>query len=585
MSGGPSAVSFPDAAALVLVPVLPLLLAVALLPVRWRAVAVRLAPWAALPAVIVAAFSPVFVLELPWLLLGERLGVDELGRVFLFFTAVVWLLAGVFATAYLSEDRNGTRFFVFYLLAMSGNLGLIVAQDVLSFYLFFSLMSLSSYGLIVHRQDRDARRAGRVYLYLAVLGEVLLFAALVMGAWDADSLSFDRFAGGHPSGLLLGLLLVSFGIKAGALPLHVWLPLAHPVAPTPASAVLSGAMINAGLLGWLRFLPLGEVALPGWGLLCTVAGLAAAVFGVLLALCQEDAKTTLAYSSISQMGIMTVGVGLGLVAPEAWPLCLSAILIYALHHAFAKSALFLGAGLFTAMGGAAVRRRSVVAGLLLPAAALAGLPLTSGAVAKSGLTAVSDVLAPPWAHGLAVLLSLVAVGTTLVMIRFLFLVRPIGAARENRPVSGLFLPWSVLLIAVALSVWLWPASAETAFQTLSFAAFWHALWPAGLGATIAWIVWNAARAAGIRSAPQIPAGDVLNPLLRIAGRLARAWSRSVDGYRRQSWDQKVILRRAAGALRALEGDWPLENRFRRWEFCGILFLLILAVVFVLLAFG
>ena len=109
MSGGPSAVSFPEAAALVLVPVLPLLLAVALLPVRWRAVAVRLAPWAALPAVIVAAFSPVLVLELPWLLLGERLGVDELGRVFLFFTAVVWLLAGVFATAYLSEDRNGTR--------------------------------------------------------------------------------------------------------------------------------------------------------------------------------------------------------------------------------------------------------------------------------------------------------------------------------------------------------------------------------------------------------------------------------------------------------------------------------------------
>ena len=585
MSVSPSAVSFPDVVALVLAPVLPLLAASALLPRRWRGAVVRLAPWAALPALIAAAFSQVGVLELPWLLLGERIGLDEVGRVFLFFTAAVWLLAGVYATDYLAEDRNRTRFFVFYLLAMSGNLGLIVAQDVLGFYLFFSLLGFASYGLIVHRQDREARWAGRVYMTLVVLGEALLFAGLVIGSRSLDSLSLELFAESNQSGLVVGLLLLSFGIKAGALPLHVWLPLAHPVAPTPASAVLSGAMINAGLLGWLRFLPLGQVALPEWGLLCIALGLAAAVYGVLLAVCQENAKTTLAYSSISQMGIMTVGVGLGMVAPESWPLCLSAILVYAIHHAFAKSALFLGAGVAAAIGGAAVQRRYVVAGLLLPASALAGLPLTSGAVAKFGLAASSSVLPPPWAHVLDVLLSLIAVGTTLVMIRFLYLLRSTAAARGRHTTPGLYLPWSVLLVAVAFPVWLWSESAGVALQTLTLGAFWHALWPACVGVTIAWLTWKSARATRTRHMPQIPAGDVLSPLLRVAERLAGVVSRSANRYRRQLWGQKAISRRAVLALRSLEGEWPLEIRFRRWEFFGVLYLMMLVFVFVLLAFG
>jgi formate hydrogenlyase subunit 3/multisubunit Na+/H+ antiporter MnhD subunit len=120
---------------------------------------------------------------------------------------------------------------------------------------------------------------------------------------------------------------------AGVYALHVWLPLAHPVAPTPASAVLSGAMIKAGLLGWLRFLPLGEAATPGWGNVCTIAGLAAAFDGVLVGCTQDNAKTVLAYSSISQMGFMTMAVGVGLTVPAVWTQALTATALYALHHA------------------------------------------------------------------------------------------------------------------------------------------------------------------------------------------------------------------------------------------------------------
>ena len=160
VSGEMTVVSFLETVTLILVPVLPLVMAAALLPRRWRELVVRLAPWASLPALIAAAVSPSAMLDLPWLLLGIRLGVDGVGQVFLFFTAVLWLLAGIYARSYLAGDAGRTRFFAFYLLTMGGNLGLIVAQDVLSFYLFFALMSFSSYGLIVHKRDPEAYAPG-----------------------------------------------------------------------------------------------------------------------------------------------------------------------------------------------------------------------------------------------------------------------------------------------------------------------------------------------------------------------------------------------------------------------------------------
>lgn len=587
MSGDLTAASLIEALGLVLVPVLPLIAAAALLRRRWCGPVVRLAPWAALPALIVVALSSDATLDLPWLLLGERLGVDDVGRVFLFFTAATWLLAGIYGRSYLTGDTKRVRFFAFYLLTMSGNLGLIIAQDVLSFYFFFSLMSFSSYGLIVHKQDRKAFWAGRVYMYLVVLSEALLFAGLVMGAWQAGSLSLDDFAETAQSKLVIGLLFVGFGIKAGALPMHVWLPLAHPVAPTPASAVLSGAMINAGLLGWLRFLPLGQVALPEWGLLCVVAGLGAAFYGVLLGLCQDEPKTVLAYSSISQMGLMTVGVGFGMAVPAIWPLCLSAVLIYALHHAFAKGALFLGAGMAAAAGTGAIQRRFVAAGLLLPALALAGLPFTSGAVAKLGLKSLADVLPPLWAQWVAVLLSLIAVGTTLVMLRFLYLAWPKAPGGQRLP-AGLWLPWIVLLIVVASSVWLWPMATETAQQTLTAIEIRHALWPPCVGAISAWGALILARKSRFTFAPRIPAGDVLSVALWLSGRLGRARFFVGDRYRRNVRDRIPGWRRTVAARRAIEGDRLLENRLlerslRSWEFCGILFLVLLLSVFLLLA--
>ena len=245
---------------------LPLALGIGLSTKRWQPAIVRLAPWSALPALATVIWMPSDeIVSISWILLEMHLAMDPTGRLFLLFTSLLWLLSGIYAQSYLASDPRRERFFFFFLLSMSGNFGLIVSQDAVSFYVFFALMSFASYGLVVHNGDTDALKAGRIYIYLVVIGEVLLFTAFVLQAWTVDSLLLKDFSNVRPNAIIVGLVLIGFGIKAGALPVHVWLPLAHPAAPTPASAVLSGAMIKAGLLGWLRFLPIGQLAMPALG--------------------------------------------------------------------------------------------------------------------------------------------------------------------------------------------------------------------------------------------------------------------------------------------------------------------------------
>ncbi|MFN7210735.1 MAG: complex I subunit 5 family protein, partial [Aggregatilineales bacterium] len=343
-----------------------------------------LAGLAALPALLTALFVPLETqLEIPALLFGSIFALDRAGQVFLFFTALLWLLAGLFAQAYLQKDARQAHFFAFFLLAMAGNFGLIVAADMFNFYLWFALMSFASYGLIVHSGQPEAQRAGRLYMVLVIVGEVALFSALVLINAATETSRLADLSGRGIDDLSAALIAGSFGIKAGAVLLHLWLPLAHPAAPIPASAVLSGAMIKAGVLGWLRFLHPADGA--AWSELFLIAGLATAFYGAVMGISQTNAKTVLAYSSISQMGFIMVGVGVWLIGGELREAALVAVGLYALHHALAKGALFLG----VAFGGAS---RLVPIVLLLPALALTGLPLTSGAVAKAALKSLTDQL-------------------------------------------------------------------------------------------------------------------------------------------------------------------------------------------------
>jgi formate hydrogenlyase subunit 3/multisubunit Na+/H+ antiporter MnhD subunit len=567
---------------------LPLFLALCLFFQKLRAQTLHLAPWAALPALLLSVWvEPGMIIRIPWLLLGAQFGVDATAQVFLLFTALLWTCAGVYARAYMIGDAHASRFFAFFLATMSGNIGLILAQDMITFYLFFALMSFAAYGLVIHDGSTEARRAGRVYLSLVIVGEVLLVPGLLLINQATGATEFQHLAAGVAKAptrdLITMLILVGFGIKVGALPLHVWLPLAHPVAPTPASAVLSGAMIKAGLLGWLRFLPLGEVAQPGWGDLCMVAGLAAALYGVAVGLTQDNPKTVLAYSSISQMGFMTVGVGVGLSAPEVWSATLAAILLYALHHGLAKGALFLGVGIIRSAPQDGWRYWLIFAGLLIPALALAGAPLTSGAAAKLALKGVTGFSPIPWSTWVNGLLPLAAVGTTLLMGRFLFLLHSSAEAHGPRLTPLLWTPWVVLLVGVLSLSWFVTVDSvrETLVKTLSFPA----LWPVLVGSLLSWAAWQWRGKAKNRLL-RIPPGDVLS-------RVSWLWSHCLQMIRplnawgarvRQGtqWRQKIRQRLLLQFFKLLP---HLERKLSLWTSAGALFLALLTAAFSLLVFG
>ena len=472
---------------------LPLSLALLAWPQATRAACLRLAAWAPLPALALALLAPEgLTREFPGLLLGTRLGVDATGRLFLAFSALVWLAAGQYARGYLRHDPRRHVFWFFFLAAQAGSLGLSLAWDAASFYTLFTLMTFAAWGLVVHNGDAAARRAARVYLVMALAGEAALLAGLILAARAADSLLLADMASVAVSPPTVALLIAGFGVKAGLPLLHMWLPLAHPIAPVPASAVLSGVMIKAGLLGWLRCLPLGEQTLPGAGGVLMVMGLAAVFFGVALGLAQRDVKTLLAYSSVSQMGYMTLGVGAGLLAPAQWPALLAAVGLYAAHHALAKGALFLGVGVLKAHGGGFW----VLAGLCAPALALAGAPFTSGLLAKTELKAGLAGLAAPWADLLPALLMLGAFGTALLMIRLLWLSRAQPAGQGKTKLEHAWwllfmitpaLPWSLaapstraaVLLPEALPALL-PLAAALLVSALALRLKWRAPdWPAG----------------------------------------------------------------------------------------------------------
>jgi formate hydrogenlyase subunit 3/multisubunit Na+/H+ antiporter MnhD subunit len=552
---------------------LPLALALCLSIRSLQPGIIRLVPWSAIPALAALVWvAPDEMVSIPWLLLEVHFALDPTGRIFLFFTSVLWLLAGIYAQSYLAADPRRVRFFFFFLMSMSGNLGLIISHDVVSFYVFFALMSFASYGLVVHNSDAEALRAGRVYMVLVVIGELALFAAFVWQTWSVDSLLLKDFSKVRPNALIVSLILIGFGIKAGALPVHVWLPLAHPAAPTPASAVLSGAMIKAGLLGWLRFLPIGLMGLPQWGSVCIIAGLLAAYYAVVVGLTQQNPKTVLAYSSISQMGLMTVGLGLAVGWPQTVPNVLPAIGIYAVHHGFAKGVLFLGVGVASAAGDNRPARRLAVGGLILAALALAGAPFTSGAVAKTALKSPLSEFQGSWISDLNLLLPLAAVGTTLLMARFIFIIaRPSTAHHE--PGRGMWLSWSSTLFLSAAAVWMLPVALQPSSLMKSF-------WPVCAGTLMSAAVWRVSVRNKTRTVPLIPQGDILFVVSRLYKLIFQFCAAACEAVQQRMCFLLQGFHSERSILKAVQKlPIRMENRLIDWQTAGLIFVILMGCLF------
>lgn len=571
-------------AMLLLILILPAVLAVLLAFRASRPAALALAPWAALPALGAAVFGwPQEIIKIQGLLLGAAFGIDALNRPFLLLTAALWLAGGIAAGAYHRGDPKRVQLFAFHLVTLTGNLGLVLARDAVFFYLFFIIMSFAAFGLVVHAATPEARRAGRVYIILIIVGEALLLPGLWMAVADAESLSLTDVAANvaEQGGLAMLLLAAGFGVKAGVLPLHVWLPLAHPVAPTPASALLSGSMIKAGVLGWISFLPLGLVGAPSLALVFIVAGVLAAYYGAVVGICQRKAKTVLAYSSISQMGLITAAVGIGLSHPNAFPAAAITIAVYSLHHALAKGALFLGVGVVENTGSPGARR-GAFALLLVPALALAGAPLTSGLIAKTVLKDAVAVLPAAWYGPLNFLLVLAAAGTTLLMARFIYVLSG-SEGHAGRP--GLWPPWIALIVAGVMLAILpfaigWPIDSAR----ISLADWWDSLWPIALGIACAGGALALRRRQVVPALPALPEGDILWPLVRAGRSLLTALPRPPA-------EAIARLRDLAAARRQRSQSFAAslvvaaERALISWPGIGSGVLITMLVVFLMLAQG
>jgi formate hydrogenlyase subunit 3/multisubunit Na+/H+ antiporter MnhD subunit len=550
----------------------PLAAALALGPRATERLAARwLIPLSGVPALALALWKGADAgVRYEWLLLGSEFGFGEMGRVLLFLTALLWTCAGVYAAGYLAEDPRRRRFFIFFALSMSGNLGLAVAQDVASFYLFFSLMTFSAYGLVVHQGDAEAYRAGRIYLIAAIFGEMLLLAAALLAVWESQTVLFSdlrpRIAHSPLHGVVILLAFVGFGVKAGAAFVHFWLPLAHPVAPVPASAVLSGAMIKAGLLGWTHFLPFGTGAYPAWAALLIAAGYLAAFGAVAMGLAQRDPKTVLAYSSVSQMGVITAIMGVALMDAALWPLMLPAVSLFALNHALAKGALFLGVGM-AARARSGTARGLVLAGVALAAAAIAGAPYTGGAVAKHAAKYATGGLEAGVLDALPMIMSASSVATTLLLARFVALIARGETGHAASSIApAMLVSWSVLMLAVAAAVpW---SIGWFAMEVDPDNGFWSAAGPVLIGIALFALAAPLVRGRGWA----IPAGDIVVLLEALARRAATLMGRlRLRGP--LAWQVNLVdyVDSVAATERRRDLSRRLELRLLRWENAMALF--------------
>ncbi|HJT07090.1 MAG TPA: proton-conducting transporter membrane subunit, partial [Stellaceae bacterium] len=360
---------------------------------------------------------------------GLHLAIDALSAFFLLPVFGLALAAAVYGRAYLSahEHTAGAAGCWFNLNLLTFGMALVVvAHDGLLFLLAWEIMALAPFFLVVF-DDRTAavRHAGWTYLAATHLGTAFLLVLFVVLGGLAGSSDFDAYPAllrTHPelcSAVFL-LAVIGFGSKAGIVPAHVWLPEAHPAAPSHASALMSGAMIKVGIYGIIRMLTMLGPPPVWWGWLLLALGASSGILGVLFALAQHDLKRLLAYHSVENIGIILIGIGAGVIglATGAMPLTVigfAAGLLHVLNHSIFKGLLFLGAGAvqhaahtldLEELGGLLKRMPWTGATFLIGSVAIVGLPPLNGFVSEfllflGGFAAVTEAGVAPAAVGLA----------------------------------------------------------------------------------------------------------------------------------------------------------------------------------------
>lgn len=355
--------------------------------------------------------------------MGLHFTLDGFRALYGMIAAFMWFMSTLFSREYLSHYRNRNRYYLFLLVTLGATEGVFLSADFYTTFIFFEIMSLTSYVWVAHDEKREALRAAGTYLAVAVIGGLVMLMGIFLLYDVTGTLFFDELTGlysaygtaanelqtaavtqkwgagtaGASSAMtqlwIAGFcLLFGFGAKAGAFPLHIWLPKAHPVAPAPASALLSGILTKAGMYGILiltAYLFLGNTA---WSSMILLLGVCTMVVGAVLALFSVDLKRTLACSSVSQIGFILVGVGMsGLMGAENL-IAVRGSLLHMVNHSLIKLTLFMAAGVvymnvhtldLNALRGFGRRKPLLHYIFLMGALGIGGVPLWNGYISKT----------------------------------------------------------------------------------------------------------------------------------------------------------------------------------------------------------
>jgi len=323
---------------------------------------------------------------------------DALSAFFLAVIFLVCLMAAVYGFHYTADETSSVKpavtAFFFSILAVSMAM-VVTAANIITFMLSWELMSLSSFFLVIRDyHKKENRYAGFLYFVFSHVGAMFLFAGFAVVYTHTGSFGFTDVHTLTEGAKILAFILffIGFGSKAGVFPFHVWLPHAHPAAPSHISAVMSGVMIKTGIYGILRIYSLLELPAPVFGYLVVGAGAVSGILGVVYALGQTDIKRLLAYSSVENIGIILIGTGLGMIGvasknPLMAVLGFSGALFHVLNHALFKSLLFMGAGMVVhrtgtrsmdALGGLLKTMKITGAAFVIGSVAICGLPPFNG---------------------------------------------------------------------------------------------------------------------------------------------------------------------------------------------------------------
>jgi hydrogenase-4 component B len=334
--------------------------------------------------------------------LGTHFRIDALSAFFLVVADLGGSAASLYALGYGRHETAPRRVLPFYAAYLAGMNLVVLADDAFTFLWSWELMSLTSWALVVaHHDEPGNARAGYIYLVMASFGTFALLLAFGLLAGPVGAYAFDAVRASHPgpavAAIALLLVLVGAGSKAGVVPLHVWLPLAHPAAPSHVSALMSGVMTKIAVYGFVRIV-FDLIGSPPWWssiLVLAFAGLTT-VLGVLYALMQHDLKRLLAYHTVENIGIIYIGLGLAIAFQQngiAWAaaLALTAALFHVFNHSLFKSLLFFGAGAVLSatnerdmerLGGLIHRMPQTAVAFLIGCAAISALPPLNGFVSE-----------------------------------------------------------------------------------------------------------------------------------------------------------------------------------------------------------